>query len=41
MERYVFLNLSKKETAELIAVYGDVGSKEEAKPLTLKNPGID
>ena len=37
-EIHGFMNLSKKETAELIAVYGDVGSKEEAKPVYIEKP---
>jgi hypothetical protein len=32
------MNMSKKETAELIAVYGEVGSKEEAQTLYIEKP---
>lgn len=37
-EIHGFLNLSNKETAELIAVYGGVGSKEEAQIVYIEKP---
>ena len=37
-EIHGFMNMSKKETAELIAVYGEVGSKEEAQTLYIEKP---
>ena len=37
-EIHGFINLSKKETAELIAVYGEVGSKEEAQTVYIEKP---
>ena len=37
-EVHGFMNLSEKETAELIAVYGETGSKEEAQAGYIEKP---